>query len=373
MNEIPLFKVAMNDDVSMVTDVLRSGYIGQGPMVEAFEDKLKGHFRTNNIVTTNSATSAEHLAMHIIKASCGDRKKVLTTPLTCTATNWPILANGFDIEWVDVDPTTFNIDLDSLAAKLTPEVAFIVVVHWGGYPVDLDRLDKILDGFEADWGYRPAVIEDGAHAWGAIYKGNRVGTHGNYSTFSFQAIKHLTTGDGGALILPNSDLAKRAKLLRWYGIDRETNTKDFRCEDDVAEWGFKFHMNDINAAIGLNNWYFGKYAVERSMRNGQYYNMALRKIDGLTLLKNEDGFKSSYWIYSMLVERQPDFVRAMKDRGIATSRVHERNDRHSTVKQYRRQLPQLDSFIDSMVCIPSGWWVRKEERQHIIDSIKLGW
>ncbi len=371
--DIPLFRVAMNDDVSMVSDVLRSGYIGQGPMVEQFEGKLKKHFNTDHLVTVNSATSAEHLAMHMIKKTAGDRRKVLTTPLTCTASNWPILANGYDIEWVDVDPNTFNIDLDNLATKLTPDVAFVMVVHWGGYPVDLDKLDKILEDFSKDWGYKPPVIEDGAHAWCSRYKNKYIGTHGNYNTFSFQAIKHLTTGDGGALVLPNQELAQRARLLRWYGIDRENNSKDFRCEADVAEWGFKFHMNDINAAIGINNWGFGKHAAEVSGKNGRYYNMALRKIDGIELLEKKEGYESSYWIYSMKVERQPDFMRAMSDRGISTSRVHERNDRHTAVKAYRRNLPQLDSFIDSMICIPSGWWVRDEERQYIIDSIKQGW
>jgi dTDP-4-amino-4,6-dideoxygalactose transaminase len=190
VDTIPLFKVSMSDDArSRVDAVLGTGYIGQGPIVEEFEDALSKRFNWDWVVTTNSATSAEHLAMHMLKTSNKrtGSKKVLTTPLTCTATNWPILANGLDIEWVDVDPDTFNIDLSDLERKLTDEVLFIVVVHWGGYPVDLDRLDAILNKFQGVYGYKPAVIEDCAHSFGAEYKKQLIGTHGNYCMFSFQA------------------------------------------------------------------------------------------------------------------------------------------------------------------------------------------
>ena len=101
--------------------------------------------------------------------------------------------------------------------------------------------------------FKPAVIEDCAHAFGSTYKNQKLGNHGNICTFSFQAIKHLTCGDGGMIVVPHQELHRRSKLMRWYGIDRENNKKDFRCETDIMEWGFKFHMNDINATIGIEN------------------------------------------------------------------------------------------------------------------------
>ena len=226
---IDLFKVFMANTVGdKVKKVLESGYIGEGETVKQFESTLKTHFCSDFLVSMNSGTSALHLAMRLIEKT-NIRDTIVTTPLTCTATNWPALANGFKLKWVDIDSKNLNIDLDDLERKLDEHSAAILFVHWGGYPVDLDRVATIQKKYEERYGYKIPVIEDCAHAFGSKYKNKIIGSHGNYNTFSFQAIKHLTCGDGGALILPTEEQYKRAKLLRWYGIDRESNRKDFRC------------------------------------------------------------------------------------------------------------------------------------------------
>ncbi|NVM37130.1 MAG: DegT/DnrJ/EryC1/StrS family aminotransferase [Candidatus Lokiarchaeota archaeon] len=374
-------------------ELLLSGYIGQGDVVEKFESTLKKHFSNKNVVTTNSATSAEHLVLHMLKKpsdniksyygvafaeshwdgmSLGD--EILTTPLTCTATNWPILANGFNIKWVDVDPNTCNMDLDDLERKITHKTKAIMLVHWGGYPIDLDRLNEIQTKAKTLYGIKPVIIEDCAHAFGSTYKGTKIGSHGNVCTFSFQAIKHLTSGDGGCIVFPYENQAKRAKILRWYGIDRNSNRKDFRCEDDILEYGFKFHMNDINATIGLNNYQSViDNIIPKHISNATFYNEELKNIPGLTLLENKSDRQSSYWIYTIKVERQQDFMNKMKECGIMVSRVHERNDIHSCVKKYRIDLPNLNSLVKEMICIPVGWWVTPEDRQYIVDCIRGGW
>ncbi len=369
---IPLFKVMMNKTASAaVGNVLDSGYIGQGPKVEELEGLLKKRFGRDYLLTLNSGTSALHLAMHMVKS---EHNVALTTPLTCTATNWPLLANNYDIRWVDVDPTTLNIDLVDLERKITKDVGVIVVVHWGGYPVDLNALEAIVDRAETIYGHRINVIEDCAHAFGTTFDGQYLGNHGNIAAFSFQAIKHFTTIDGGMLALPNSDLYKRGKLLRWYGIDRENNTKDFRCEADIEEWGFKFHMNDVCAATGIENLKIVNGIIDTHKSNGRFFNKELRNFgEGTQILNERFAHDSSYWIYSLHVERRDDFMRAMTSRGITTSRVHERNDLHSCVADYRTLLPGLESVMKTMICIPSGWWVTQEDREYIIDSIKQGW
>jgi len=385
--DIPLFKVYMSDEsVSRTVDVLRSGFIGQGPVVDEFEAMVKEKFSWDYVLTVNSATSAEHLALHLLKEKGrtltvfnsswpgmepGD--EVLATPLTCTASNWPILANGFKIKWVDIDPETLNMDLDDLARKIGPKTKAIMVVHWGGYPIDLDRLKAIQERAKDLYGFKPAIIEDCAHAMGSKYKGRPIGSHGNICTFSLQAIKHVTSGDGGLLFLPHNELYRRGKLLRWYGIDRETNRKDFRCEADIPEWGFKFHMNDINAAIGMGNMKDMDWIVSRHRDNASFYDKELSGIDGIRLLKREEGHDSAFWIYSILVDRKTDFQRCMKDRGIATSQVHERNDIHSTVREYASLLPNLDATTPMLSSIPVGWWVSEEDRERIVECIKMGW
>lgn len=392
-NIIPLFKVFMANETSEeVSKVLMSGFIGQGPKVEDFESLLKGYFNNSNVVTTNAATSAEHIALHMLKRpeknvkgyhgvafvenqwdGIGPEDEVLTTPLTCTATNWPILANGMKLKWVDVDPNTCNMDLDDLERKISPTTKVIMVVHWGGYPVDLDRLKEIQEKAYQLYGFKPVVIEDCAHAFGSTYKGTKIGSHGNICTFSFQAIKHLTTGDGGCAIFPYENQAKRAKLLRWYGINREDNRKDFRCESDISEYGFKFHMNDINATIGINNLPGVKTNINTTIDNANFYNQELSDVSGVTLLENKSDRQSSYWIYTMKVERQQDFMDKMKECNIMVSRVHERNDIHSCMSEFKTDLPNLDKLVKEMICIPVGWWVTPEDRQYIVDCIKSGW
>ena len=391
---IPLFKVYMSKNAApKVTEILNSGYIGQGPIVEEFEKKLKKRFNVDYLITTNSGTSAEHLALHLLKKEDNNTKnefgvvwydsswpgikegdEALCTSLTCTATNWPVLANNIKIKWVDVDPNNLNMDLDDLERKLSPKTKIIYVVHWGGYPVDLDRLKEIQEKAYNLYGFKPAIVEDCAHSFGTKYKGKYLGNHGNFCTFSFQAIKHLTTIDGGMLISPHQKLHDRAKLLRWYGIDRENNSKDFRCEADVTEWGFKAHMNDVSAAVGLANLEeVDKNVIDKNIDNANFYNTELKGVDGVTLLENKEGFNSSYWIYTIKVDRQDQFMEMMKEKGIMVSRVHERNDGHSCVREYITPLPNLDKVVKKMICIPNGWWVTKEQREYIVDCIKQGW
>ena len=383
-NPIPLFKVFMSEKAShTVSDVLSSGYVTQGPEVEKFEDVLKKFFDNDRVVTTNSATSALHLIFHMLKEyGLGENKikiddpedHVLTTPLTCTATNWPIISNNINLKWVDVNPENCNMDLSDLESKLNQNTKAVVVVHWGGYPVDLERLKEIQINFEKKYGFKFVIIEDCAHAFGAKTEGKKIGNTGNISTFSFQAIKHLTSVDGGCVNFNCDEDVEKAKLLRWYGIDRNENRKDFRCESDILNVGFKFHMNDVNAYIGRMNFEpVSNELLQKHIDNGNYYNQNLKDIKDLELMNYSDNLDIPFWIYTIKVKNRDKFMKHMENKNIIVSRVHERNDKHTATKAYQTNLPLLESFIDEMVCIPVGWWVGENEREYILDSIKEGW
>jgi len=186
MKKIDLFKVFMAPTAAHeVGKVLNSGYIGQGPKVEEFEENLKSLFNHDYVSTVNAGTSALHLALRLLKnpnekqvichgsvsynsywPGLEDGDEVLATPMTCTASNWPILANNLKIKWVDIDPTTLNMDLDDLARKITPKTKVIMLVHWGGYPNDLDKI-KQINGVYFDWkdktkelGFNPSQKND---------------------------------------------------------------------------------------------------------------------------------------------------------------------------------------------------------------------
>jgi len=377
---IPLFKVFMSDESKQnALKVLSSGFIGQGTKVDEFESELKNIFGNEYIVTTNSATSAEHLALHLLKneyerwGGLKQGDEVLCTSLTCTATNWPVLANNFKIKWVDVNPDNLNMDLDDLERKITPNTKVIYLVHWGGYPVDLDRVKEIQNKTHDLYGFKPVVIEDCAHAMGSTYKGKMLGNHGNICTYSFQAIKHITAVDGGMMILPHRELYDRAKLLRWYGIDRETNRKDFRCEEDIKEWGFKFHMNDVSAAVGLGNLKCMNDIINKHRSNAKYYDDNLSDVPGVKILERKSDRESSFWIYSMLVDNRQGFMNHMKECNIMVSQVHERNDIHTCVSEFKIHLPTVDKIIPQLISIPVGWWVTKEQREYIVECIRSGW
>ena len=365
--QILLFKVFMAPTAAEeVGKVLNSGFIGQGPKVDEFESNLKTFLDRDYVVTLNSGTSGLHLALNLLKKQVGNQNsenywpgiqeddEVLATALTCTASNFPILANGLKIKWVDIDEKTLNMDLDDLERKITRKTKAIVLVHWGGYPNDLDRIKSIQEKAKKLYGFKPAVIEDCAHAFGSKYKGNNLGDHGNIAMYSFQAIKHITSIDGGLLILPHQDLLNRAKLQRWYGIDRESNRKDFRCEADIEEWGFKFHMNDICATVGIENLKHANNIIKKHQENAKYYDENLKDVKGVTLLERHSDRESAFWIYTMLVENRNGFYKWMKECNITVSQVHERNDKHTCVKEYISPLPTLDRTIGKIVSIPVG-------------------
>lgn len=380
---IPMFKVRMAYKRGSIDEVLQSGYIAQGPKVELLEQKLQQYTGSPLCATVNSGTSALHLALRMVKDASDElsvlkpwdsieRKTVLSIPLTCTATNFPILANGLDIKWVDTDPNTANVDLDDLARKMSPDVAAIMVVHWAGTPCDLDRIAAIQDAAEKEYGYRPPLIEDAAHAFGAEWDGKKLGNHGNYVMHSFQAIKHFTTGDGGVLISPTYADHKRAQLLRWFGLDRE-KSPSMRCEQDVRAWGYKFHLNDISAQIGLDNFMLVEDTVAKHRANGCWYNENLKYVPGVRLLTQPDKANSSYWIYSMRVEDKESFIKMMASHDISVSQVHDRNDKHTALRAYKSQLPGTDELMSEIISIPCGWWVTEEDRERIAEAIKGGW
>ena len=184
----------------------------------------------------------------------------------------------------------------------------------------------------------------------------------------------MTTGDGGIITLPNKQLYDRCKLLRWYGIDRDKRNykgKDFRLENDITEYGYKFHMNDINATLGLYNLPHMNSILEKNRKNAAYFNEKLKDVNGIKLMNNNSKCNSAYWLYSLRVlnGKKYEFMEKMKESGIMTSQVHNRNDINSCVKDYLDILPNLDIMEKELVCIPVGWWLTDDNLEHIVKTI----
>jgi dTDP-4-amino-4,6-dideoxygalactose transaminase len=370
--KIPLFKVYMSKDVDKpLIDVLHSGWIGEGPKVEAFGKKMSAYFGNPYLTLLNNGTAALHLAYHLALNQDkykgyynNNENEIISTAITCTATNTPIIANGAKIVWADVDPLTGNIDPADIERKITSKTKAIVMVHWGGNPCLIDEINAIAKK------HNIKTVEDGAHAMGMQYKDKMFGNFSDYSILSMQAIKHVTSVDGGVLMMRSPKDFKRAELLRWYGIDRTIREGiDLRCELDVEEAGYKFHMNDVNATIGMANFAHVDEIVSAHRENAKYYNDAFKNNPNIRVApQNPDG-KSSYWLYTIHLNNRDEVMKKLGEAGIMASKVHARNDIHSMFKEFQTDLPNAGKFNDTHLCIPVGWWVSKEDREYIAEKV----
>jgi dTDP-4-amino-4,6-dideoxygalactose transaminase len=359
--QIPLFKVRWDAGIGDRVDAVgASGYIGQGELCEQFEREF-GRLvdALDPPLLVNSCTSAIDLACHLIGVGPGD--EVVTSPITCTATNSPPALRGARLVWADVDPLTGNIDPLDVERKRTRATKAVIAVDWAGRCAVTRDLKLAAGG--------TYIIEDAAHALLAeSAQGPIAQWGGDYTCWSFQAIKHLSLVDGGALLPPASQI-ERTRLLRWYGLDRRSKA-DFRCEQDIREIGYKYQSNDVAAAIGLANLARAEWAVARSRLNAEWYTRALAGVPGVALAPFDPG--ASYWIFTILVDDRDAFSAHLKERGIATSQVHARNDKHSAFKaagEARGPLPGVDYFDAHQVAIPNGYWVGEREREQVASAI----
>ncbi|MGI8780933.1 MAG: DegT/DnrJ/EryC1/StrS family aminotransferase [Solirubrobacteraceae bacterium] len=341
-------------------EVLYSGQISEGPGVKAFEAAFGEFVGVPHVSACSSGTAALHLALLVAGVGAGD---VVSTAMTAEPTNMAIRHAGASVRWADVDPANGNVTGASVAAAMTERTKAIMVVHYGGVPVPID---DVLD-VARDHGV--PVVEDAAHALGARYAGRPIGTHSRFVVFSLQAIKHMTTVDGGVLSCQDPADLRDARLLRWFGIDREVP----RTEVDVNRVGFKYHMNDVTATIGSTALGHVRPAIDRHIANGRYFDTALAGVDGIEVCRWPEPAEPSYWFYTALVERREDFVAALGARGIAAGTVHRRNDLHSVFADSAVSLPGLDAFAERYVHLPCGWWVDDAARERIIDAVAAGW
>ncbi len=361
--DIPLFKVHMPRTVQKpLLDTLFSGYIGEGPKAAEFEKKLGPWLGSPNALSLCNGTAALQLALRLANVGPGD--EVISTPMTCSATNEPIVTMGAKIVWADIDPWTANIDPKDVAKKITPKTKAIMCVHWGGYPCELDELNRIA----VDNGVK--LIEDGCHALGSTYHKKPVGSHSDFAAFSFQAIKIITTVDGGVLSCKSKSDYDRGKLLRWYGIDRYAPRTDLRCEADILEHGYKFHMNDVTATIGIEQLKYLGHNVRRNQANAVRYDVAFKNLKSVTPLRYKKDRTSAYWLYTIRVKDRLRFMDFMKAKGVTVSQVHVRNDKYTMFRDFKVVLPNTDVFTHEQVSIPVGWWLTPRDVKHIIRSVE---
>lgn len=368
MKTYPLFKVHVpGEAIYNVEHVLNSGFINEGVQVTQLTQALSEHMKTDKLCLLNSCTSALTLALKLAGVGPGD--EVITTPMTCVATNTPIVAAGAKIVWADVDPETGMIDPDDVQKKITPKTKAIIAVAWAGAPPDLQGLNQVR--FEAGI----PLILDAAHAFDATYAGQPVHRYADFTCYSFQAIKHFTTGDGGALICWRDNDFVRAKALKWFGLDRDRakdekgDWKGQQWDVDIVEAGYKFNMNNVAAAIGISQLEYIDNIIKRHRDNAAMYARRFAGAPNVHHVSIGEGAVSSHWVYTMLLDHptltRDELLHKLNVEGIMAGVVHVPNDYYTAFQPFRADLPGVRSFSSRQFSLPCGWWLNAEDIDHI--------
>jgi perosamine synthetase len=350
---IPLFKpyIAPREELMPeIERVLYSGQIGEGPLVVEFEKAFSEYIGMPHCVAVSSCTAALHLAVIL----AGSPEQMFSTAMTAEPTNMAILHGKSKPLFLDCDSITGNI-INDLNFNVRYSINTLMAVDYGGIPVNLGLFPGVR------------VIEDAAHALGAKRHGRMVGQDALFTTFSLQAIKHITTGDGGILVCKNKEDAERARRLRWFGIDRGVS----RTSVSVSEIGYKYNMTDLTAAIGLVQLKHANEVVEAHRANAKFFAKELRGVQ--VVLHQEPDDEPSYWFLTILSDkliRNRDAIVAYTNAcGVSCGTVHRRNDEHPIFKPYAEKNPGLDSFYSRMLHIPCGWWLTDQDRERIVTTI----
>jgi perosamine synthetase len=349
------------------TATLRSGMISEGKQVKRFEQELATRLGIIRPVALNSGTTALHLALVLAGVKAGD--EVIIPPQTFIATGMAVLMAGAVPVFADVQLQTGNLDPESARKKITAMTKAIIPVHWAGYPCDMDEINELAAA------HGLTVIEDAAHALGASYHGKPIGAISRFTCFSFQAIKHLTTGDGGALGCLRAEDEKQARIRRWFGIDRDNSPATFLGERiyDADVVGYKYHLNDLGAAIGLGNLEVFPQTLARLREISDRYRLEFEKVSGLALLENKSDRVSACWLFTLRAERRDDFLRALQSRGVPASVFHQRIDHNSVFGGVREDLPNMRRFNNEQASVPLHAGLTDAEVETVIAAVKAGW
>ena len=351
----------------LVNSVLKSTFLSEGKIVKEFEEDLSRKLGLVNPVAVNSGTSALHLGLAVSSIEPGD--EVILPAQTFVATGLAILMQGAIPIFIDIQDKTGNIDPNSIKEKITEKTKAIMPVHWAGYPCDMDEINAIAKENNL------VVIEDAAHALGAKYKEKPIGSISDFTVFSFQAIKHLTTGDGGALCCLNENDYFDAKNRRWFGIDRANSKPSIlgEREYDISRIGYKYHMNNLAAAVGLGNLEDFPLNLKRRREIAAHYRNELKNVAGMYLLDYQNDRESAYWLFTVLVERRIDFIKKLKRHEIPASVVHLRIDHNSVFGGLTPNLPNQEKFNKNQVAIPIHSGLSDEDVEKVINVVKAGW
>jgi perosamine synthetase len=372
----PLFKAHVDASLAAarIVDVFESGYINEGEQVTQLTSALSRRLQASNLVLVNSCTSALFLALKLAGVGPGD--EVISTPMTCVATNAAIAMTGAKIVWADVDPRHGMMNGSHICEKVTERTKAVVAVAWAGCPPNMFVLKTTCKALNLK------LILDAAHAFGAEYAGLPIHESADFTCYSFQAIKHFTTGDGGAIVCSSAADFKRAKALKWFGLDRDVakdsqgNWKGQQWDVDINELGYKLNMNNLAAAVGLSQIPHIDSILQTHCYNAHVYDELFAECQQVVPNVRPEMAKSSHWVYAMSVNLQKskltrdELLVALNAEGIMAGVVHVPNDTYACFTDISAQLQGVRVFAEKQFNLPCGWWLEDADISHIASRVK---
>lgn len=312
---LPYGRQTIDDaDIAAVVEVLRSPLLTCGPLVARFEQALAAKLGAKHASVCSSGTAALHLVYAALDIGAGD--EIITTPITFSATAAAAYYVGAKVRFADVDPATGNIDPASVAPLIGPRTKAIVAVHLGGLPADLEALHALADR------HGIALIEDACHALGATYHGTPIGGGRSVATvFSFHPVKHITTGEGGAIVTPSAALKRRIDRLRQHGVERDPSHMQQppagSWSYEVQELGWNYRLSDLSCALGLAQLAKLDRFVARRRELAAAYRTALAGFTGVTAPAEASDRESAYHLFAVAI----DFARFATTRARVTEQL----------------------------------------------------
>lgn len=297
------------DEIKEVTQTLRSGWIGMGEKVKIFEKNFASYTGAKHAIAVNSCTSALHLSLIALNIKNGD--EIITTPLTFVATVNAIMYTGARPVFADIDPTTLNISHTEILRKITPKTKAIMPVHFGGLPCNMREIKRIAKKHDL------AIIEDAAHAVGAVYNRKKIGDCNNLTCFSFYPNKNITSAEGGMITTNDKKLAHRLNILRLHGLHTDA-WKRFRSKElitsDMYELGYKYNMTDIQASIGIHQLNRIEEFMRIRERYARIYDEIFNNIKGIRLqFRPNEILKNRHALHLYVVVINPDYFTISRD------------------------------------------------------------
>ena len=354
------------EELQAVEHVFASGWLGFGEVTQAFENELRAFLGARHAVAVSNGTAALHLALDALDLEPQD--EVLVPTLTFVATPQAVLMAGATPVFCDVDPVTFNLDVADAASRVTPRTKAILPVHYGGTACDMDAVHRLAAQAHLH------VVEDAAHAFGSSYKGRKVGTLSELTCFSFDPIKNITCGEGGAIVTEDPSLAEKVAVRRMLGIVRDATPRPDAARPwsyNVAEPGFRYHMGNFNAAIGLEQMKrFDAFCKRRRAIAGRYEE-ALAGVPGLALREQRiEETCPFFYVVRVLDGRREALIRHLKECGVMTGVHYVPNHLHDLFADRRTSLPVAERLGREILTLPLFCGMSDEQVECVIAAVR---